>query len=172
MYAIRCTKKLLDRGVPMPLAPESPPTTILGDWYASIVFAKPMHVVVCVSERTLLPVLVTAKDIKSLPARLSAAVKNMLLAIGVPTEDIEAECFEMNKGYFAKTSSRKIIGSLNDFVFHFQHGVGGYPEQSLHERALRMASMPCSVLEFALPSEATVAAFATSKALRVAASAA
>ena len=172
MYAIRCTKKLLDRGAPMPLAPESSPTTLLGDWYANIVIAKPMHVVVCVSERTLLPVLVTAKDIKSLPARLADAAKEMLRSIGVPKEDIDAECIEMNVSYFAKTSSRKILGSLNDFVFHFQHGVGSHSDQNLHERALRMARMPCSVLDFSYPSEATVAAFATSKAIRAAAGAA
>ena len=172
MYAVRCTKKLLARGASTALTREVSPTTVLGDWYANIVFAKPVHVVVCISERTLLTVLVTAKDIKSLPARLAKATSEVLQAIGVPQADIDAEALEMKEGYLAKTSDRRVLGSLNDFVFHFQHGVGSYPEQSLHERALRMARMPCAVLQFAYPSEATVAAFATRKALQVAASAA
>jgi hypothetical protein len=172
MHAIRCTKKLLDRGATLPLAAERPATTILGDWYANIVVARPMHVVVCISEITLLPVVVTAKNFESLPERLAAAVKEMLRATGVPNEDIEAECIEMRESYFAKTSSRKLIGSLNDFVFHLQHGVGSDTKQTLHERALRMASMPCSALEFAYPREAAVAAFARSKALKAAAGAA
>ena len=172
MFNVRCTRKLLGRGAPTLRPIAMPPTTVLGDWYANIVFTRPEQVVVCISERTLLPVIVTAKDVKRLPERVAAAAGKILASIGVSPEDIAAELSEMNVGALAATENRRVLGSLNDFVFHFEHGVGGFPELSLQERALRLASMPCSVLEYAYPTEATLAAFAASKALNVARSAA
>jgi hypothetical protein len=41
------------------------------------------HLVLCLSERTLLPVIVPAKDIATLPTRLPLAVGEILQAIGV-----------------------------------------------------------------------------------------
>ena len=32
------------------------PTTRLGDWYANLLFTKSQHLIVCVSERSLLPI--------------------------------------------------------------------------------------------------------------------
>lgn len=45
----------------------SPPTTALGDWYANILFLRPQQLVLCVSERTLLPVVISGKEFESLP---------------------------------------------------------------------------------------------------------
>jgi hypothetical protein len=172
MYAVRCTRKLLDRAAPKDLVLPAAPTNVLGDWYANIVFARPEQLVMCMSQRTLLPVIVTAKDIKHLPKRIATAVEQMLNAIGVPTDDVAAELSKMQEAVFAKTADRRALGSLNDFVFHLQHGTGSHPDMSLNERALRMARMPCGALGYAYPSEATLAAFVASKALKAAASAA
>jgi hypothetical protein len=168
MYAIRCTRKLLDRGAPKPLAPEAVATTVLGDWYANIVFERPEKLVVCISERTLLPVIVTAKDFKGFPSRIAAAAEKMLKEIGVSDEDIANEIVAMQQSYFAKTIDRRVLGSLNDFVYHVQDGTASRKHDSLHERALRLAQMPCAVLQFAYPSEATLAAFVARKALNAA----
>ena len=172
MYAIRCTKKLLDRGAPKTQAPEITTTTVLGDWYANILIERPEHLVVCVSERTLLPVIVPAKDLKRLPSRLAAAAAEMLKAIGVQDQDVAEEFAAMQETYFAKTSDRRVLGSLNDFVFHVQNGTASHHEFTLHERSLRLAQMPCAVLNYAYPSESALAAFAASKALKAAKSAA
>jgi len=172
MFAIRCTRKLLDRGAPKPLIAPVPPTTVLGDWYANIVFARPEQLVVCISERTLLPVIVKAKDISHLPQRVAAATAVILREIGVPQQDADAEFAEMKEGYLASTADRHVLGSLNDFVFHFQHGAGSHADLSIFARTLRLARMPCATLEYAYPTEATLAAFAASRALKAAKSAA
>ena len=172
MFAVRCTRKLLNRGAPKSLSAPTPPTTVLGDWYANIVFTRPEQVVVCISERTLLPVIVTAKDIKRLPERLAAAAGMILTSIGASPEDVDAEHSEMRVGCLATTANRRVLGYLNDFVFHFEHGAGSQAELSIHERTLRLARMPCAALEYAYPTEATLAAFATNRALRAAQSAA
>lgn len=166
MFSVRCTRKLLKRGAPKKLPVPVPATTVLGDWYANIVFTRPEQLVVCISARTLLPVIVTAKDIKHLPDRVAEAAGRVLKSIGVAQEDIDAELSEMSGGCLATTEDRRILGSLNDFVFHFEHGAGSHPELSIHERTLRLAGMPCGALEYVFPSEATVAAFAANRTLR------
>jgi hypothetical protein len=168
MYAIRCTRKLLDRGAPKPLAPEAVATTVLGDWYANIVFERPEQLVVCISERTLLPVIVTAKDFKGLPGRIAAAAEKMLKAIGISDEDIADEIVAMQQSYIAKTIDRRVLGSLNDFVYHVQDGTASWRQDTLHDRAFRLAHLPCAVLQFAYPSEATLAAFIARKAVNAA----
>ena len=164
MFAICCTRKLLDRGASFPLKTPVEPTTILGNWYASILFAKPQQLVLCVSERTLLPVVVTAKDIKKLPDRLASATKEMLLTIGVPLDQAEAEFLEMTCGYLAVTSNRSILGSLNDLMYHLNHGLVVRPEHSHSDRSLRLAQIPLRAIGYAYSSEATLTLFAAAHA--------
>jgi hypothetical protein len=147
-------------------------TTLLGDWYANILFVRPEHLVLCLSEKTLLPVIVQAKDVKSLPRRVAEATEQVLRAVGIPEAEIEAELAEMQQGYLATTASRKVLGCLNDFMFHFELQYKELSGLTLLEHALRLAEMPSAVLEFAFPNEATSALFATQRALRSAAGAA
>jgi hypothetical protein len=100
-----------------------------------------------------------------LPERLTQAVGLILNSIGVPPDQVEAEISEMRGGYLATTSNRRVLGSLNDFVFHFEQGVGSQAELNIHQRTLRLAHIPCAALEYAYPSEATLAAFASVRAL-------
>lgn len=172
MFAVRCTRKLLNRGAPKVLATPVTPTTVLGDWYANIVFARPEQLVVCISSKTLLPVVVTAKDVKHLPERVAEAAATILTSIGVPLEDVASERSEMVEGYLATTADRRVLGSLNDFVFHFERGAASDSGMSIHDRTMRLARMPCSALEDVFPSDATLAAFAAKRALRVSGTAA
>jgi hypothetical protein len=168
MFAVRCTRKLLNRGAPAVLDAPTAPTTVLGDWYANIIFTRPEHLVVCLSERTLLPVVVPAKDVKKLPGRIAAAARVMLLEIGVPPEAVSAEVQEMECGYLGVTASRRVLGSLNDFMFHFEYEYYARPELTLHARALRLAEMPSGAIEYAFPTEATRALFASRNVIQTA----
>ena len=172
MFAVRCTRKLLSRGTPRELPVPVPPTTVLGDWYANIVFTRPEQLVVCVAERTLLPVVVSAKDVKLLPERVARAAGTMLQEIGVSPGDIAEELSQMNAGYFAPTANRRVLGSLNEAIFRFEYWYAEHPGLSLQQLAMRLAQVPCAPIGYAYPSEATVAAFATDKATKSARSAA
>jgi hypothetical protein len=145
---------------------------MLGDWYANILIARPQHLVLCISERTLLPVVVTAKDLKALPKRLTEAVQHMLTRIGVPENLVQQELQEMSQSNFAKTENRKVLGSLNDFMFHLQDVCASDTSLSSAERALRLANMPSRAIEFAFPFEQTLSLFQASQAIRAAQSAA
>jgi hypothetical protein len=162
MYAVRCTQKL-HRRLGYPLSDASvPATTQLGDWYANLLIAKPMHLVLCVNERSLLPVVVEARDPSGFPHRLADAVRSVLLSIGVSPAAAGREHTEMLSGmYLTKTASKSMLGSLNDFMFHLKVGVAEHPSESLLERSLRMARIPCNVIGFKYPSEVAYEVFAS-----------
>jgi hypothetical protein len=141
---------------------------VLGDWYANILITRPQHLVLCISEKTLLPVVVTAKELKSLPLRLTKAVEDMLKRIGVPKNLIHSEVREMSSSHFAKTDNRKVLGSLNDFMFHLQDGCASDASLSLEERATQLANMPSGAIEFAFPSEQTLSLFIAKQAIEAA----
>ena len=60
MFTLRCTKKLLTRLKVKPDLQPPPSTTKLGDWYADTLNLGRERLVLCVSELTLLPVVVPA----------------------------------------------------------------------------------------------------------------
>lgn len=162
MITLRCTRKLLARGLEMGSGVQPPPTALLGDWYANVLTRKSQHLVVCVSERTLLPVILPAKDAKSLPRRLSEGVCVILGHLGIDAAAIERERAEMGAVQVGRTASRSVLGSLNDFMFQLQVGLDMRPERSLVEQALWLAKTPCKPLEHASPDRATQALFASS----------
>ena len=129
----------------------------LGDWYANIHHFSRLQLVLAVSERTLLPVVLRAKDVASLPEFLPPAVGEVLAAIGVPTREIDLELAEMNQVLFAKTASRQVLGSMNDFAYQLE----GYLQDSgsLLELALKVGEAPMGPLGMQDPISATQAAF-------------
>ena len=84
MFTLRCTQKLLTRIGTGPLLESAPPDNVLGDWHANIVRVGRVQMVLAVSERTLLPVVVPAKDGRMLVERISAALDPLLLSIAWP----------------------------------------------------------------------------------------
>lgn len=156
MFALRCTAKLLKRTGTIPATTVDVPTTRLGDWYATLIFTRP-QLVLAVSARTLLPVLIPARDIGTLPARLRSAVGDVLTAIGVLQQAVRAELHAMEGVAYARTASRQILGSLNDFVWMCRAYLD---ERSLLDVALHLADTPCGPLRMDSPRRVTAAIFA------------
>jgi hypothetical protein len=159
VFHLRCTKKLLKR---IGAAPEDAPgaaTTLLGDWYANIVFSKPQQLVVCISERTLLPVVVPARNVHGLHRRLCAQLEELLQIIGVPSVEIAHELAQMHEHRFAPTASKSALGSLNEAIFQLSWSLSGYPDRSLLEHAIRLAEIPNKPIGYAVAAEATHSLF-------------
>jgi len=88
VVVLRCTQTLLKRLHQTPVdAPAS--STVLGDWYANILWVYRKPLVLAVSARTLLPVLLPARDPNSLGPRLAAALGHILAAV-LATNSIRA----------------------------------------------------------------------------------
>ena len=162
MVTLRCTQKLLRRlDATERLAA---PTTVLGDWYANILFSRPHQLVLCVSERSLLPVVLPAKETYSLASRLAFATGLMLEKLGVAPPFIERELFEMRAFAYGRTQNRQILGSLNDLVFQLSWYMHHNPEKSLLEHSLHLAETPCSPIGMESPDRVTVELFQSARA--------
>lgn len=89
MTTLRCTAKLLKRlGIANPGEPP-PPKNVLGDWFANIIYTRQGHYVLLVSERSLLPVLTTARDLHNLERRFFNQLAEVLSSLGIRQELIE-----------------------------------------------------------------------------------
>src|SRR5882724_1445968 len=91
MVVLRCTQKLLRRLHQTPAEDAPASSTVLGDWYANILWVYRKPLVLAVSARALLPVLLPARDPASLGPSLAAALGHLLVALGIPAHRVEEE---------------------------------------------------------------------------------
>ena len=93
MITLYCTQKVRKR-LKLAATPtgSSPPTTALGDWYVNLVRFGRQQVVMATSERSLLTVLLPARDLRqSLVPNLQSAVQQLLTVLGIPPEAVSRE---------------------------------------------------------------------------------
>lgn len=159
MFVLRCTKKLYQRIEPW-AAPEreplSPATTRLGDWTGNIVIIRRQHLVLAVSNVTLLPVLLPLAPAKTLLTRLPEAVRAVLMALEIDPRKIDSEVNGMGEVIVTGTNDRWVLGSINDFGRLLE----AYLDQrSLVDVALHVAEAPCSPIGMARPRDETVRVF-------------
>lgn len=151
MVTLRCTQRLLKQlTVPRGVEVE-PPTTRLGDWYANLLYLRPKRLVLCMSEKSLLPVLVPAKGLDTLPVRLRDAVREMLLAIEVPAAAVEAEVRAMEPLVYAPTTSRVILGSMSDFTQMLEAYMAFTPQLTLLAYQKSLSEAPCKPIGMRSP---------------------
>ncbi len=145
MFSIHATKKLLDR-VKRPVAPTvSEPTTALGNWYATALFWKPQAALL-VNERTLFPVLMPLARATTLMARFPDTLQQILQVRGVAADFIESEVAAMAEGRFAKTESRSVIGTMNEFRYLAEVHRAHRGIADLVVLALDLSETPCGPL--------------------------
>ena len=145
MYTIHATKKLLDRAKQPLGLPVEEPSTALGNWYATVLFWKP-QVALFVNERTLLPVFVPLAPAAKLAGRFPDQLGRVLEGLGVPVEFVLQEVGVMSEASYAKTATRSVVGSMNDFAFMADvaraHGQG----DDLVALSVDFADTPCGPL--------------------------
>ncbi len=150
MYSLHCTKKLLDRLKPLIAISLPPPTTALGNWYATVLFWKP-QLALLVNERTLLPVLMPLAPASTLAARFPDELAAILDRHGASRAFIEREVAQMSDVALAKTANRSIVGTMNEFSF-LAEGYREYLETSdLITLSIRLAETPCSPIKHNSP---------------------
>jgi hypothetical protein len=137
MYTLRCTRKLLRRTDERPTSVAVSPTTVLGDWYANLLYLRPQQLVLAMNERTLLSALVTAAPAATLAERLRVEVGGLLRDIGVPEVKVDAELAAMENVTIGTTASRAVLGCMNDAVYQ----LGAYPRGARGEIDLRAAAL-------------------------------
>jgi hypothetical protein len=104
------------------------PTTLLGDWHVNLLLWRP-QLIHCMNDRSLLSVLVPAREAAIFPSRLSDALRHLLLRLGVSSEVAGYEHEAMSEFVVAPTNNRSILGCMRDAELALAYAVesGRYP---------------------------------------------
>jgi hypothetical protein len=157
MLVIRATAKVLKKLKAEVV--EHPPQSsgVLGDWYCNFAIIQRQHLLICVSQVTLLPIILPAKDFTSFPDRLRNELGEVLTKIGVSDQKIAAELSGMESVVISKTASRQILGSMNDFL----HLLDAMLDRStpMHQMVWRLGDAPCSPIKMSTPLAETARLF-------------
>lgn len=121
VFTVRGTKKFLDR-VGRPVADPSASSTVLGDWYANVLFWRP-QVALFVNASSFVPVLMPLAPSVGVVDRFPAAMSEVLAALGIDPRFVVMESSEMAPAVLAKTASRQVLGVMNEFVFMAEHAI-------------------------------------------------
>ena len=156
MMTLRCTQKLLKRmGVsPRDVAEAPSSTNALGDWYANLLYTRPEQLVMCVSEKSRLCVLVTAKNPDRLVQRIEIGIADVLRDIGVPPAHIQHETRLMSPLTYGSTTgaaaSRSVIGTMTEYLKPLEYHLIEQ-EYTLDEISVRLSQDICGPLNWARP---------------------
>jgi hypothetical protein len=121
VFTVRGTKKVLDRvGRPAIEPPAS--TTVLGDWYANVLFWRP-QVALFVNATTFLPVLMPLAPAAGVLARFPGAMAEVIYRLGIDPRFVVAEQEAMHDVTLAKTASRQVLGVMNEFTFMAERSI-------------------------------------------------
>jgi hypothetical protein len=121
VFSVRGTRKFLDRvGHPVVEPPAS--TTVLGDWYANVLFWPP-QVTLFANATTFLPVLMPLAPAAGVLARFPGAMSEVIHVLGIDSRFVVAEQEAMQDVTLAKTASRQVLGVMNEFAFMAEQSI-------------------------------------------------
>jgi hypothetical protein len=145
VLVIRATKKLLRLMGPS-IAPDNDRgTTLLGPWYATVLFWRP-RVALLVNEATLLPALLPLAPASTLTGRIAEQVTTVLTAHRAPAAIIDQEWRHMQTCQLGATTNRSVVGVMNEFARLARIYHDADPAMTLVELAVRLAATPCGPL--------------------------
>ncbi len=154
MITFRCTKKLLKYLNVVPNENIQPPLAALGDWYANLIPTYAGGLIIFVNEKSLLTVVIPSRESDYLIPLFRIRVANLLWMIGISKKIIAREVGHFDQIQFSKTASRSILGSMNDFAWHYQMMIEESADKaglSLSKAEYKMAQMPCGALDYQFP---------------------
>ena len=161
MLLLRCTQRLRKRlGQAKVEAPTTASTTILGDWYCHLVYVGHTQLLLCVSEQSMLPLLLPAREAHLLPVQLRTALGSTLTALQVDERSIEYELEQMQEWQVAQTTNRSVLGVLNDFSKTLDYLLDPAQAPALETISAALAQTPCRPLGYQSPEQVTRQSFA------------
>ena len=145
MLIVRATAKLLRLTGPPTAASQDRGTTLLGPWYATVLFWRP-RVVLLVNETTLLPVLMPLAPASTLADRISEQITTVLTAHHAPARIIAEERRHMRAWQLGTTVNRSVVGVMTEFARLAGIDHDADPDTDLAGLAVRLATTPCGPL--------------------------
>jgi hypothetical protein len=128
MQLIRCTQKLLkEMGLKKSdLAESEPVFSFLGSWHANLLHIDRRKCVLFVNDKTLFNFIapdVTRAQIKELRKLFYGYLSCVLSSEGVSDADKEKIMEEYREINYSGTSSKSVLGSMNDLAFHYKYHI-------------------------------------------------
>jgi hypothetical protein len=165
VIVVRATRRLLGRLSAGRADQGEASTTVLGDWYATLLPWRPRLVALFVSEQTLLPVLVPLAPAVSVLNRFPAQLGDVLAGSGAADASLEAEVAGSKSVLATTTTSRSVLGSMNEFAFLADQHRHGDRELDLLHLSVLLARTPCGPLfaRHVSPDRESLAHLATSR---------
>jgi len=141
MFYFHCTQKLLGAlDLPIQAPPEGSGSSPLMDWYANIILYYDVIFLLFVNDPTLYTVVLhfagmpnSVQVFKTFKEDLNSS----LASDGVCQQRIQRFLDDHEQGVFVKTTSRSMLGSMNDlmdiFLFHVDRDVADHNQIDLHK---------------------------------------
>jgi hypothetical protein len=147
VFVVHGTKKFLDRvHSDAPPAPNPlPATTVLGAWYATVLFWQP-QVALFVNEPTRLPLFVALAPGATVIRRMTQTATAVFITLGLSEGFIAQEIAEMSSHQLAKTTNRSVLGTMNDFAYLADAHRAPNKTTDLLQMSLHLAQTPCGPL--------------------------
>ena len=153
MAIIRCTTKLLNEFKVKPTnAPDHSPS--LCDWHANLLWLDRKKYVLFSNDQTLYSLLVhwtkTPRSADFLE-RFRLGLFKSLMREGLAEAQVEYLLSEHAQVTIAKTSSRSVLGSMNDLTFQIKSIIrtsGGLTDADLSEIAWQLNRIPMSAIKY------------------------
>lgn len=167
MQLIRCTKKLQkEMGLKQAdLCAEEPRFSYLGPWHANLIHIDRRRCVLFVNDKTLFNFIaadVSRAQIRELEKLFKSFLSCVLADAGMAEADRTRILSEYDAVGFANTSSKSVLGSMNDLAFHYKYSIqdaGGVHSPAVPEIIRRLNRMPMSAIKEVFPIEALKAMF-------------
>jgi len=145
VLVVRATKKLLGLVGPSTASDRERGTTLLGPWYANVLFWRP-RVVLLVNEATLLPVLVPLAPASTSTGRIADQITTVLAAHEVPAAIVDQEQQHMRTVAWGTTANRSVVGVMTEFARLAEIYQADEPTVDLVALAVRLSRTPCGPL--------------------------
>jgi len=144
MLVVHGTRKFRDR-VGGAVGSPGEAATVLGRWYATVLLWRPQPALF-VHDATLLPVLMPLAPAATVLDRFPDRLAEILELHDVARPVIDREVAAMNLDCLTSTTSRSVVGVMNEFTFlakAYRPPDGG---DDLDERSMSLARTPCGPL--------------------------
>ena len=123
----------------------SEPTTRLGNWYVHLVRLGSRQYVLATSERSLLTVILPARELRAtIEGNLRIAAGQLLSVLNIPMEVVNHELAQMQPALIAPATNRRVLGSMNELAFHL-----GLRQEQISdpiEMAVSLSGIPMSAV--------------------------
>ena len=115
VFTVHGTKTFLDR-CKQPAVQPVVPSTVFGNWYATVVLWRP-QIALFVNAQTFLPVFVPLAPASRVLTRFPPVMADVLDRIGIDPRVVANEVTEMGVVSVAKTADRQVLGVMKELIF-------------------------------------------------------